>query len=205
MAPDLTRNAQRANAQRRTGVAYSEAFLRHDTGPGHPERAERLRAIVGRLKEARLWERLEVWDPSPCDDATLELIHTPAHVAAMRQLTAAGGGHIDADTVVSAGSWEAALRAPGTGEKGGRVPGRALRSTCRCRRARATTCTPPPWTRSSSRRCGGSRPSSSWCRWGSTPSGPILSRRCGCRSAARTRRCCARRASSRGRCAMGAW
>ncbi|TME26961.1 MAG: histone deacetylase [Chloroflexi bacterium] len=113
MAPDLTRNAQRANAQRRTGVAYSDAFLRHDTGPRHPERAERLRAIVGRLKEARVWERLEVWEPSRCDEATLELIHTPAHVAAMRQLTAAGGGHIDADTVVSADSWEAALRAAG--------------------------------------------------------------------------------------------
>src|SRR5207237_9494963 len=104
---------RKSNAQRRTGVAYSDAFLRHDTGPRHPERAERLRAIVGRLKEARVWERLEVWEPSPCDEATLELIHTPAHVAAMRQLTAAGGGHIDADTVVSADSWEAALRAAG--------------------------------------------------------------------------------------------
>jgi hypothetical protein len=31
----------------------------------------------------------------------------------MRRLTARGGGRIDADTVASAGSWEAALRAAG--------------------------------------------------------------------------------------------
>ena len=60
-----------------------------------------------------MWGRLEVWEPSPTDAATLELIHTPAHVEAMRELMSSGGGHIDADTVVSAASWEPALRAAG--------------------------------------------------------------------------------------------
>jgi acetoin utilization deacetylase AcuC-like enzyme len=96
-----------------TGLAYSEAFLRHDTGPRHPERADRLRAMVGRLREGGLWRRLAVWEPAPCEEATLELVHTPDHVRIMRSLMARGGGHIDADTVVSAGSWEAALRAAG--------------------------------------------------------------------------------------------
>jgi acetoin utilization deacetylase AcuC-like enzyme len=72
-----------------------------------------LRAIVARLKEAVLWERLAVWEPAECDEATLELIHTKGHVQAMRDFMAAGGGHIDADTVVSRASWEAALRAAG--------------------------------------------------------------------------------------------
>ena len=96
-----------------TGLAYSEAFLRHDTGPRHPERADRLRAMVGRLRESGVWDRLAIWEPAACDEATLELIHTPAHVSRMRSFMARGGGHIDADTVVSAGSWEAALRAAG--------------------------------------------------------------------------------------------
>lgn len=47
------------------------------------------------------------------DTLALELVHTAEHVAAMREFTASGGGHIDADTVVSRGSWEAALRAAG--------------------------------------------------------------------------------------------
>jgi acetoin utilization deacetylase AcuC-like enzyme len=54
-----------------------------------------------------------VWEPSPVDVATLELVHTPAHVAKMRAFTERGGGHIDPDTVVSSASWEASLCAAG--------------------------------------------------------------------------------------------
>jgi acetoin utilization deacetylase AcuC-like enzyme len=49
----------------------------------------------------------------PIDEALLELIHTRTHVEAMRRFILAGGGHIDADTVVSLGSWEASLRGAG--------------------------------------------------------------------------------------------
>jgi acetoin utilization deacetylase AcuC-like enzyme len=97
----------------RSALAYSEAFLRHDTGPRHPERPDRLRAIVARLKESGLWDQLGTWEPAPADDATLELIHTADHVARMRDFMARGGGHLDPDTVVSIDSWEAALRAAG--------------------------------------------------------------------------------------------
>jgi acetoin utilization deacetylase AcuC-like enzyme len=43
---------------------------------------------------------------------TLELVHTSEHVRSIREHTQRGG-HIDPDTVVSNGSWEAALRAAG--------------------------------------------------------------------------------------------
>ena len=95
------------------GLAYSPSFLRHDTGPRHPERPDRLRAIVGHLQTSGLWDRLAVWEPAPSADATLELIHTRKHVEAMRAFTERGGGRIDADTFASADSWEAALRAAG--------------------------------------------------------------------------------------------
>src|SRR5436190_14221193 len=96
-----------------TGLAYSGAFLRHDTGQHHPERADRLTAIVQRLHSTGLWDRLEVWEPAPAEDVTLELIHTPGHVAYIRDFISRGRGHIDGDTVVSAGSWEAAVGAVG--------------------------------------------------------------------------------------------
>jgi acetoin utilization deacetylase AcuC-like enzyme len=96
-----------------TGLAYSETFLRHNTGRSHPERPDRLRAIVARLRESGTWDRLDVWEPSPADEATLGLVHSTEHIAAIRELTARGGGPIDADTVASADSWEAALRAAG--------------------------------------------------------------------------------------------
>ena len=97
----------------RTGLAYSASFLRHDTGPRHPERPDRLRAIVQQLRTSGLWDRLAVWEPATVDDRTLELIHTREHIEAMRRVTQRGGGSIDADTVASADSWEAALRAAG--------------------------------------------------------------------------------------------
>jgi acetoin utilization deacetylase AcuC-like enzyme len=97
----------------RTGLAYSEAFLRHETGARHPERADRLRAIVARLQAAGTWDRLDVWEPAQADEATLELVHSQTHVAGIKDFIARGGGHIDADTVTSPGSWEAALRAVG--------------------------------------------------------------------------------------------
>jgi len=59
------------------------------------------------------WDRLNVWEPAPADGATLELVHAPEHVEAMRAFMASGGGRIDPDTVVSPESWEAALRAAG--------------------------------------------------------------------------------------------
>src|SRR5215211_2314625 len=96
-----------------TGLAYSDTFLAHDTGPGHPERADRLRAIVSHLYGAGTWDRLDVWEPASTDEATLQLVHTADHVARIRALIARGGGRIDADTLASPGSWEAALRAAG--------------------------------------------------------------------------------------------
>jgi acetoin utilization deacetylase AcuC-like enzyme len=96
-----------------TGLAYSDVFLRHDTGSWHPEKPERLAAIVEILKTRGTWDRLAAWEPAPADDATLALVHTPRHIESIRNLVSRGGGHIDPDTVASAGSWEAALRAVG--------------------------------------------------------------------------------------------
>jgi acetoin utilization deacetylase AcuC-like enzyme len=68
---------------------------------------------VDQLTASGTWDRLRVWEPAPVPLATLELVHTAAHVAKLRSFIDSGGGHIDADTVVSSGSWEAALRAAG--------------------------------------------------------------------------------------------
>lgn len=54
-----------------------------------------------------------MWEPAAADDAAIELIHTAGHVARMRDFVARGGGHLDADTVASPGTWDAAVRAVG--------------------------------------------------------------------------------------------
>lgn len=47
------------------------------------------------------------------DRALLETVHDPEYVEMISRLGSRGGGAIDADTVVSPGSWEAALRSAG--------------------------------------------------------------------------------------------
>jgi acetoin utilization deacetylase AcuC-like enzyme len=85
--------------------------LAHDPGP-HPERAERIVAIEAELarRGGLGWERR--LSPAATFEQ-LERIHPPGHVAAIQRLCAAGGGRIDADTVVVPASWEAALHAAG--------------------------------------------------------------------------------------------
>jgi acetoin utilization deacetylase AcuC-like enzyme len=94
------------------GLAYSPTYLQHETFAGHPERPERISAIVSGLQAAGLWQQLDVWEPAPASGATLELVHSPRHIAFIREL-ASRGGYVDQDTAVSRTSWEPALRAVG--------------------------------------------------------------------------------------------
>jgi acetoin utilization deacetylase AcuC-like enzyme len=95
------------------------AFREHDTGPEHPERSDRMRAIDGALESESfsLLARREA--PLRSDDETyIALAHRKDHVQGLRQLTEQvleGHRHIDGDTVVSPGTWEAARRAVGAG------------------------------------------------------------------------------------------
>lgn len=87
------------------------ASLGHDTGP-HPERIERMVAIEERLSAAG-WLGYEVRDSPAAARGALLAVHTEAHVAAIEALDAAGGGSIDGDTSMSAGSLAAALHGSG--------------------------------------------------------------------------------------------
>jgi acetoin utilization deacetylase AcuC-like enzyme len=83
----------------------------HDTG-GHPERAARITAIERQL-DGSGWYGFERRESPAVARELLERCHSPEYVAAIERFCAAGGGQIDADTLVSAGSWEAALHSAG--------------------------------------------------------------------------------------------
>jgi len=95
-----------------TAFLYDPVFLGHDTGP-HPENRLRLERTVRYLHGRPLWSVLEHLPPRDATDEDLLRVHTRRHVDAVRALADAGGGAVDADTVVSAGSFAAALRAAG--------------------------------------------------------------------------------------------
>jgi acetoin utilization deacetylase AcuC-like enzyme len=87
------------------------ASLAHDTG-AHPERIERIVAIEREL-ERRDWLGLERLEAPLVATEALEAVHPTRYVRGLEELCAAGGGHIDADTVVVEASYEAALRGAG--------------------------------------------------------------------------------------------
>jgi acetoin utilization deacetylase AcuC-like enzyme len=97
------------------------SFINHDTGPGHPERPDRMRAIDKVLVH-------EVFNPlvraeAPLRDDVEEqilLAHPKDHLDRMKgavEVVRQRGQsiHIDGDTVVSPGTWEAVIRAVGAG------------------------------------------------------------------------------------------
>jgi acetoin utilization deacetylase AcuC-like enzyme len=90
-----------------------EASLKHQTSVGHPERPERLRAIAAALADSRFaaLERIEA-PVSPLENVTLA--HDPAYATALDDARPHEGMvAIDGDTVMSPGTWEAALRGVG--------------------------------------------------------------------------------------------
>jgi acetoin utilization deacetylase AcuC-like enzyme len=87
---------------------------RHDTGWGHPEHVGRLRAIPRALREDfELFHLLEHRESRHASPEELALVHEPAYVASIQEIAEAGGGRLDADTVVSEGSWAAATAGAG--------------------------------------------------------------------------------------------
>ncbi len=90
------------------------ACLAHDTGPFHPECADRLRVILAAL-EAEEFQLLLREQAPLATEAQLALVHPPAHIRLILGTVPEDGKSVDldADTIMSHGSAEAALRSAG--------------------------------------------------------------------------------------------
>ena len=88
------------------------AMLEHRPGAGHPERPERLNAVLAALDASGL--DLARFEARRAERAEIERVHPAALVDAIFQAAPTTGlAAIDADTVMSAGSLDAALLAAG--------------------------------------------------------------------------------------------
>jgi acetoin utilization deacetylase AcuC-like enzyme len=89
------------------------ACLNHLTPAGHPERPDRLRAIEQVLEDEKFQSLARVEAPRGNIDV-IALCHPMEYVEAIREASPAEGlVRLDADTAMSPGSYEAALRAVG--------------------------------------------------------------------------------------------
>ena len=97
----------------RTGIFTHPACLAHDTGLGHPECADRLRAVLRGIEQED-FIYLDRREAPQASREQIERVHGAAFVSTLLQhIPAEGLRHIDGDTVVSPQSGEAALRAAG--------------------------------------------------------------------------------------------
>jgi len=95
-------------------VVTHPSFVEHIAGPYHPERPERLGAVIEGLAAAGLSQVAVPLAARAATVAELELVHAPAHVAAIEERCRRGAA-IDPDTGVVPASFAAALFAAGAG------------------------------------------------------------------------------------------
>ena len=115
------------------GFCSSPRFVEHDTGPAHPERPDRIRAVHKAVRDAGLVASpspfpdfpldlglrpsglppLVEIEPAAATDAQLLAVHTPAHLARVRHVTALGGVLDQGDTPTERRSFDTAVLAAG--------------------------------------------------------------------------------------------
>jgi acetoin utilization deacetylase AcuC-like enzyme len=96
-------------------IFYSELFLEHQTGLGHPERPQRLKAIVQHLQQVPWANQLSWKTPTDCNQRDplpwILTAHDISYVDRVRTVAERGGGRLDPDTPISHQSYKAACLA----------------------------------------------------------------------------------------------
>jgi acetoin utilization deacetylase AcuC-like enzyme len=115
------------------GLCTSPDFCKHQTGPDHPERPDRIRAIFEGLRGAGLVDspnplpplnsplgpmppaefKLQELTPAPAERKWIETIHPPAHIDRIQHICRIGGVLDQGDTPVGPASFDVALLSTG--------------------------------------------------------------------------------------------
>ncbi len=104
-----------------TALIYHPIFLKHNTGPHHPERASRLQSILRKLEKSKLIDKLKFIEPESASIDDITLVHPKDYVLSIKDICfkiTSGTINLDPDTVVSKESFEAALFSVGSVIKG---------------------------------------------------------------------------------------
>lgn len=97
----------------KTSVITSSTYQNHDTGPGHPERVDRVKVVNEELK--KLDKKIEWFEPKLFDQKIIEHVHNKKYLNKISSsFPKSGIQFLDGDTILSPGSKQAALDAVGS-------------------------------------------------------------------------------------------
>ena len=97
----------------KTSVITSLTYQNHDTGPGHPERVDRVKVVNEELK--KLEKKIRWFEPKLFDHTIIQKVHKKNYLEKISiSFPKNGIQFLDGDTIVSPGSKEAALDAVGS-------------------------------------------------------------------------------------------
>ena len=89
----------------KTGIITTDSYLNHNTGQGHPERADRVSIVIENLKKNKklIWKK-----PLKFDKKYLKIAHKSNYIDEVENSFPKKGLHfLDGDTIVSPGSRQA--------------------------------------------------------------------------------------------------
>jgi acetoin utilization deacetylase AcuC-like enzyme len=96
----------------KVGLVYEPIYLEHDTGQ-HVENARRVKETIELLEKSGVKQQLVEIHPQPASVEELSLVHSVEYISQIESAARAGGGWLDADTVISPASYKVALYAAG--------------------------------------------------------------------------------------------
>ena len=97
-----------------TGLLYDPVFLEHDTGFGHPERSDRLPAVMDYLEKQSYFGDIERVAPRSAELDWVRQIHTSQYMERAQTACRNNYSHLDVpDVAISPKSYEIALLAAG--------------------------------------------------------------------------------------------
>jgi acetoin utilization deacetylase AcuC-like enzyme len=98
----------------KTGLITSDTYQNHNTGEGHPEKIDRVTAVIDNFK--KLDNKNLIWKkPSKFDRSLLKITHSSDYINFVEtSFPKKGLSFLDGDTIVSPGSKDATLDAVGS-------------------------------------------------------------------------------------------
>ncbi len=98
----------------KTALIHHPIYQKHDTGAGHPETPKRYEVIMKALEnDAKLWKSLHVVEAEKVSRGIIQAAHTKEHFSRIESAFADGLEYLDADTVISMHSFDAAVYGAG--------------------------------------------------------------------------------------------